>query len=157
MSNTDWRAITERLAARLRVHASSTSAGYRQDPQEIDDPYAPTEPGMSDRWCAYDQYALMDYENAEVMPRDFSGFGGEIDKNLIRKVVAQRRVERTMTDENGNDYVTGWSSRPTDEHFVCIRCGKEDNWSWASGWCYECDQWYCYNCGNDLECPDHLR
>lgn len=60
-----WHTIATRLAARLRVHASSSSTGYRQDPLSLNDPDAPTEPGMSDRWCVRDQYALADYEALE--------------------------------------------------------------------------------------------
>lgn len=62
--NQDWRSIATRLAARLRVHADSESTGYRQDPVSLNDPDAPTEPGMSGRWCVRDQYALADYEKA---------------------------------------------------------------------------------------------
>lgn len=64
MANIDWRTIAARLAARLRVHADSESTGYRQDPVSINDPDAPIEPGMSDRWCSRDQYALADYDKA---------------------------------------------------------------------------------------------
>lgn len=64
MNTVDWKTIADRLAARLRVHASSSSTGYRQDPQSLNDPDAPEYPGMSERWCVIDQYALADYEAA---------------------------------------------------------------------------------------------
>lgn len=59
------RAVADRLAARLRVHACSAADGYRQDPQADEtDEDTPDWPGMSSRWCVLDQYALADYERA---------------------------------------------------------------------------------------------
>lgn len=91
MNNPDWHMIASRLAARLRVHASSTSTGYRQDPRSINDPDAPTEPGMSDRWCVRDQYALADYEAAENNENE--------NENSFRLCIPEELPEDTRTPE----------------------------------------------------------
>lgn len=36
---------------------------------------------------------------------------------------------------------------------LCGRCLSRPIWN--DMLCFECDQWYCFNCGNDLPCPAH--
>jgi hypothetical protein len=94
------RRIATHLANRLRVHASSVSAGYVHDPEPGDDD---TGPGMSERWCYRDQHALEQYDHA---------FGRDTSHHSPACLICSRQ---------------SWEDDRYDDRRPCRYCGTYDN------------------------------